>query len=304
MTHPLPPSRANASMPPVDEDARRPDSLAFGWRFAVWLLAFPLAVWLCARHTWSGDAVCVLLLGLNIAHGVHLQHQTLHLSGFRSRRANEIAGVLLGLPALVSYYQYRISHLFHHAKIGTPEHNATYDFRFRQRGWLERVRMYLLPQHCLAFPAQMTRFVRGIDVHPYRAAQQANVRRFYRVAAFALLLLALWCIADRSPTPALIWLIALIGVALPAHALTEYPEHVGCERQSTDLFANTRSISSNALMRWYTNANNLHVEHHLVPDLPFHRLARLHDQLRPLMRHVEPGYLAFYYRRLASARSV
>lgn len=304
MTHPLPPSCENTAIPDVDDDARRPDPLAFGWRFAVWLLVFPLAAWLRARHTWSADTACVLLLGLNIAHGVHLQHQTLHLSGFRSRRANEVAGVLLGLPALVSYYQYRISHLFHHAKIGTPEHNATYDFRFRQRSWLERARMYLLPQHCLAFPSQMLRFVRGIDIHPYRPAQQPNVRRFYGVAAVALLLLALWCIGERSAAPAVIWLIALTGVALPVHALTEYPEHVGCERQSTDLFANTRSISSNALMRWYTNANNLHVEHHVAPDLPFHRLAPLHHRLRPLMQHVEPGYLAFYYRRVAGERSV
>ena len=59
----------------------------------------------------------VVILGLGIAHGVELCHQALHNTGFTNSSLNEIIGVALGLPLLVSFYEYRISHLAHHKHV-------------------------------------------------------------------------------------------------------------------------------------------------------------------------------------------
>ena len=70
------------------------------------------------------------VLGCMFAHAVELQHQCLHYSAFKSRRANRIIGVILGLPTLTSFHAYRRSHLEHHRKLGSAEDIPFFNYRF------------------------------------------------------------------------------------------------------------------------------------------------------------------------------
>jgi fatty acid desaturase len=54
-------------------------------------------------------------------------------------------------------------------------------------------------------------------------------------------------------------------------------------------------------MTWFTNGNNYHVEHHLMPNLPIERLADLHAEVRDQLLYYQPGYLK-YFRDLIRGR--
>jgi fatty acid desaturase len=91
-----------------------------------------------------------------------------------------------------------------------------------------------------------------------------------------------------------VWAVSLLLVGSPIHALIEMPEHFGCNALSTSAFENTRTIRSNAFMRWFTNSNNFHVEHHLWPGVPLQRVHELHARCQPWSLHFNKGYRQFY----------
>ena len=234
----------------------------------------------------------IIVLGLAMAHGVELQHQALHATGFRSRIANELWGIVLGLPMLVSYYEYRINHLKHHSLLGTPENKEHFDYG-SGCDLIDLLRRYLLVEHYRNFVVNLARVCTRRDVTGFTLKQQPKVRRFYLIALVFISTLLACSITDYSATPALDWVAALLLVASPVHALIELPEHYACDQSSTDPFRNTRTVTSNAFMTWFTNSNNLHVEHHLRPELPLQELPNLHREICDRIQFKNKGYADF-----------
>ncbi len=93
----------------------------------------------------------------------------------------------------------------------------------------------------------------------------------------------------------LAWPLAhlLLGVYL-------MPEHTGLGGAGSQL-QRTRTIRSNALVRWLMWNMPYHAEHHAHPGVPFHSLPALHRLLAPALIHVEPGYIAFHLRAIRIA---
>jgi fatty acid desaturase len=69
---------------------------------------------------------------------------------------------------------------------------------------------------------------------------------------------------------------------------------VFCDDGTTDVLRNTRTIAGSRLSTWYTNSNNLHVEHHVNMRIPMQRLPGEGERLRHGATHVERGYWEFY----------
>lgn len=271
--------------------------IAYGWRIMVWCGFLALGITLCTGHApiWR-VGVGVLVIGLTIVHGVQLQHQALHNTGFRSRRANEFWGVVLGIPALVSFYEYRVAHLFHHAKLGKPEHQDLYNLV--QDGKPSKAQGFLLAHYVRTFLPHLCRVLRSrpLEHHVYRYSrvQQRQFKRFYVVGGGFILVLAALGLVLETWLPLATWLLALLLVAVPIHAVFEFPEHVGCDVSLTDVTKNTRSIRSNVFMRWLTHYNNLHAEHHLEPKTPFHLLPTIHTKISMALEESRSGYIDFY----------
>jgi fatty acid desaturase len=77
-------------------------------------------------------------------------------------------------------------------------------------------------------------------------------------------------------------------------------EHFGGEPGA--IVTNTRTVRSNRLVRAMFWNTNLHVEHHLMPNVPASKISRLH----PLVRDhavVHSGYVAFHRHALALIKS-
>lgn len=276
--------------------------MSFGWRVGLWAALIAAGAWLSTLGPWWVQAVGIVLLGAAMAHGVELSHQALHHTGFESRRLNEVLGVAMGLPMLVSFYEYRINHLKHHALLGTPENKEFFDYG--DETWTLKglaLRFFML-RHYLSFTGRLAKAMAGRTVGDYHPRYQRQVQSFYWISAAALLALAAWCWAVGSALPLVVWLVSLLLVASPIHALIEMPEHFGCNPQSTSAFDNTRTIRSNAFMRWFTNSNNFHVEHHLWPNVPLQRVHELHERCQSWSHHFNPGYRQFYSQAWSAGR--
>ena len=80
----------------------------------------------------------------------------------------------------------------------------------------------------------------------------------------------------------------------PAHQLQNLIEHVGLPH-GEDIFANTRSTRTNAVMRWLCWQMQYHTAHHAFPSVPFFRLKALNREIFTA-RGVQPptmSYLGF-----------
>lgn len=268
---------------------------ALGWRVPLWFAGICAGFALAALETFGLQVLGVVVLGLSVAQGVELSHQALHNTGFQSRALNEYIGVLLGLPMLVSFYEYRQSHLGHHAKIGTPDDTEYFDYgNGAWTAWRVITWLFML-QHYRQFLAKSLLALRGAPLPDLPKRMQIRGRAFYLLAWICILLLvAVGFYTGKPLQPLLIWIVALVSIATPVHALIEMPEHYGCDHDTVDVLHNTRSMPSNRLMQWFTNGNNFHVEHHQYPNVPLQNARKVYEILAPAHRYNEPGYRDFY----------
>ncbi len=225
------------------------------------------AAWLVAMSGPWTIVPAVVLLGLAQSALFAPIHETMHLTAFRSRRANAVVGWLAACPSLLNWHFYAVFHLAHHRFTQdpardpelTPPPPAALD------GYLLRV---LAVNYWRARAAVLVDCWRGdLSAYPYiPAASQRRVVASVRwmcvfVATVALGSAALfgWWV------PFVFWLIpqAVGQVFLRLYLLTE---HTGCAETPNGL-VNTRTTLTNRVTRL------AHVEHELpcgAPPLPLH----------------------------------
>ena len=94
-------------------------------------------------------------------------------------------------------------------------------------------------------------------------------------------------------TPVLFW-VWLLPVLLGQPFLRLYllAEHGDCP-QVANMFANTRTTFTTAMVRFVAWNMPYHVEHHVYPSVPFHKLPALHGLMRDELRVTADGYAAF-----------
>ena len=280
----------------------RSSDVVFGMKLSLYAILIGAFSYLDLFGGTAVRVVGVVGLGLMFAHGVELQHQVLHHLGFRNRKLNDCVGVLLGLPMLVSYAGYQASHLRHHRQIGTPDNKEFFDYgdqygyarpRWWRSAWLWFHR-FLMIGHYAQFLRTLATVMLGRNVPRETSRVSRRICGDYlaMLAFMTLLAAASWEMGDLLVV--WLWVAPLCLVAAPVHAMIEMPEHYRCDTSNTDVFANTRTIRSNALMAWFTNCNNFHVEHHLMPGLPMERLPDLHEAIAPKLRHFHPTYVEFF----------
>ena len=282
-------------MPAVDSQWSQVSSLAFGWRVIAWVTMIGIGALLTVQSDVAFWIAGIILMGLAFAHGVELSHQALHNTAFVNLRLNEVVGLVLGLPMLVSFYEYKHLHLRHHAKVGTMDDSEYFDYG--SGAWsLPRVIAWLsMAAHYKTYIKNLCVVLRGKQVEGFPERKQFKIRLFYLISfAGALTLIGLGVLNGRGLHWIVAWISSMLLIATPVHALIEFPEHYGCQRDVTDIFRNTRSISSNCMMHWFTNYNNFHVEHHLHPWMPLQNAPKLYALIAPRHHYQQASYFKFY----------
>lgn len=229
--------------------------------------------------------------GFILACALGAAHDCGHGTYATSRIVNRLAGAAWSSVILFNFTVYKYYHLEHHAKTGM-------DGDTEPRGKFPSIWAYIASLPTLSFfsafwkmsldiqRGQFPHFVRG-----ERAKRDARIdnRILGGWVLSAILCTAMW------PTIFLYgyWLPLLFY--FPMVFFTSLPEHYGCE-DTTDGQRNTRSVTSNAVFRFFFWNGNFHAEHHLLPRVPSWNLPDLHKLLRGSLVHSETSYLRFHAR--------
>ena len=242
-------------------------------------------------------ALGIFVIGAMFAHAVELQHQCLHFSAFHSRRLNKAIGILLGLPTLTSFHAYRRSHLEHHRNLGTSNDAPFFKYRFMEKPSIGSLLYDLFGiSHIKAslsaiFGSGDSRLIRVPEgVEPNNISERFD----YGLMGFILVCSIFAALAFGPIVVLKVWILPLLLVAQPLHFLIELPEHIGCDDGTSDVLRNTRTIVGTGFSRWFTNYNNMHVEHHLEPTLSMDQMPIVYGQLTGQHKYLSQSYYQFY----------
>ena len=218
-----------------------------------------------------------------MAHGVLLnflyaaQHELSHGTVFKTKWPNELFGRAIGFLMIFGRDFDWIQHSAHHQ----------YTQNWEKDGELARdpytLRSYLLWMSGVTYwwtrCTRMLRLARGIVLEPYvRPDQHPIVIREARWHLAGYALIAVASVAFQSWAAVIVWLAPMVAMK-PVHQLQNTIEHLGLSHRD-DIFKNTRSTRTNAVLRWLCWQMPYHTAHHAFPSVPFWRLKELDAELK------------------------
>lgn len=288
-----------------------PSDLA-GWRavFSIWLvIGLSLAATALWPHPHVFIAAVLVVGGRQLALAI-LMHEASHYTLFRTRRLNNFAGNwLAGYFIWIDVDRYREHHRIHHAKTGTEEDT-------------DRSLVTGLPTTRASLARKFIRDVTGLtalrrifgltlmDLGVIKWTVANDVKTLpqagRRVGSYVTAALRNMgpVVAANAALAGLLWALGhlwvyWVWVAAYASTFSLYlrirslAEHA-CTERTTDMTKNTRSTRAGVLARATVAPLhvNYHIEHHVLPSVPYFRLGEMHRILR--QRGVvppSPGYL-------------
>ncbi len=263
-----------------------------------WALALPLALApvalaaIAAIPTAPGWATVPLYLvaGWCLAAMGLIGHDCTHGAVTGSRRADAWLGSFLLTHLFMSFEAYRALHLAHHRWNAYDRDPSADSPRLQaQTDLVTHVLFLLVP---LGFPTfqVVPGWLSGFGLAPagYPRVDRGRVRlQLLGVIAYhSLLVGALPDGAYRAYLGA--WVLALV-FAMQLLAFN----HLFVEMYTDCILCNTRNVRTWPLLGWITLFQGYHVEHHLLPGVPWYRLPEVHRSLEALGGTTYPvdGYL-------------
>lgn len=250
------------------------------------------AILLCGGLIAAGVPGWQLLLpvqGVLLVFLFTLEHECTHRTPFASERLNDWVGRFCGLALVLPFEWFRWFHLAHHRWTNLPGKDPELAVEKPETlpAWLWHVSGLPFWGAGLRLMAALVLGRAEGDYLPEGA--RARIVREARGMALVYAGLAtslIW-------TPAVLWvwvLPALLGQ--PALRLYLLAEHGDCPRVA-NMFENTRTTFTNRIIRFLAWNMPYHVEHHVWPAVPFHRLPEVHALMREELRVTAEGYAAF-----------
>jgi fatty acid desaturase len=218
-----------------------------------------------------------------------LEHEATHQTPFASARLNEWVGRLCGFLILLPFAWFRYFHLAHHRWTNIPGCDPELgSAKPATRGaWVWHVSgiPYWIAQARLMGALVVGRAAG--DYLPAGALPRIVAEARVMAVGYALVAVSLFV------TPVLFWVwLCPVLLGQPFLRLYLLAEHGDCP-QVTNMFENTRTTFTTAVMRFLAWNMPYHVEHHVYPAVPFHKLPALHGLMKEELRVTAEGYGAF-----------
>ena len=218
-----------------------------------------------------------------------LEHEATHKTPFASERLNEAVGHLCGFVLLLPFQWFRYFHLAHHrwTNLAGRDPELASEKPSGKKAWAWHVSglTYWISEARLMVDLAYGR-ARG-DYLPAGALPRIVAEARWMLVGYALVLASLLI----SPLLFWVWLLPML-LGQPALRLYLLAEHGDCP-QVANMFENTRTTFTTALMRFLAWNMPYHVEHHVYPAVPFHQLPALHRLMKDELRVTADGYTAF-----------
>ena len=273
------------------------------------LLSAGVATCILAARDHAAWPIAATLSGLAITAFFPALHESGHGTAFRTpwlnRSTTWLAAVLMGqAPSF-----FREFHWEHHRETQNRERDPEVALGRGLLGdWPSNPLLYIFLASGQALLLGKLMFTLACAVLPtklWRAQfpwiRDAHVRAVARESRIVLALLATFVAAGLTYIPGFPALLLAWPIAHLILGLYLLPEHTGLPQDGTQLHR-TRTLTTNAAIRWWMWNMPYHGEHHAYPAVPFHALPQLHQRLAPELEHATGGYLAFH--REALLRSI
>jgi len=266
------------------------------WRSTLHIALEWGAILLCASLCWRFwhpllYVLSVVFIGARQHALLILMHDGSHLRLFRSRRVNDwLTEVFLAWPFVAfSMRDYRRSHFAHHRFVNSDRDPDW--MRKRNRDWAFPMGPLALTKLLVSILlgggiARQLGYARNVSRAPEADAQSARqpdplareltIGRIVFLAASAALLVVL----DLWLPFLLFWVVPFATWTQLALHLRSIAEHFAIP-EGEGMWGDTRNTLPGVLDRIFLGSKNIgyHIDHHLYPSVPFHRLPELHALL-------------------------
>lgn len=228
-----------------------------------------------------------------------LEHECTHHTPFATPALNDWIGRACGVVLLLPFEWFRYFHLAHHRWTNIPGRDPELEGAKPETRaqWLWHVSglPYWLGMARVTLALALGRGAAGYLPSPALPRIRAEAR--WMLAGYAALATTVFW------TPILLW-VWLVPVLLGQPFLRLYllAEHGDCP-QVTNMFENTRTTFTTRAVRFLAWNMPFHVEHHVYPSVPFHRLPMLHGLMQDRLQVTSQGYAAFTRDYLARRQS-
>ena len=240
-----------------------------------------------------------------------LMHDGVHYRLFRNRRLNDwVTEVLLAWPNLISARAYRKNHFAHHLYLNTDRdpdwvrRQGDPDWSF-PKGWSDLSRLLLRDLSGLGAIAFL-RIARSVLSKDTGIGKGVTYLRYGFYLAIALILV--W--ASAVELFILYWFVPMFTWLIFIFRVRSIAEHSAIQGRYS-AYASTRTTCASLIERIFVAPKNVnyHIEHHLYPSVPFHRLPQLHALLlsKPGFRdaaHLTRTYWGVLKEAAGSQRSI
>lgn len=237
-----------------------------------------------------GWPLALLPLGILTMFLFTLSHECTHFTPFRTAWLNQILGHAVSLPLLLPFTWFRYFHLAHHKYTNDPERDPELDHGPRPETWPQFL-IYLSGWgYWRGMAGQIWRNAFGALDAPYLPARQ---HRAMRVEARVLLALYALIAVSQFWSPLALWLwIVPSLIGQPFLRLYLLAEHGRCPPVA-NMLENSRTTYASRAVRFVAWNMPFHAEHHSYPNVPFHKLPELNQDLASLLKTTSPDYPSF-----------
>ncbi|MEL7254706.1 MAG: fatty acid desaturase [Pseudomonadota bacterium] len=247
--------------------------------FGTWI-ALGLPLWQVVLVA-QGIVICFLFT---------LEHEATHKTPFRTEWLNEWVGRFCGVMILQPFTWFRYFHLAHHRFTNIPGKDPELDGGVKPQTWGAYLRFISGLPFWWDLAVQTVGNALGRDPGAYiprHARPRVIVEARWMLGVYALVAASLFF----SPLLFWVWILPCV-LGQPFLRLYVLAEHGRCAFVA-NMFENTRTTYTNRVVRFLAWNMPYHVEHHSLPQVPFHKLPELHGRMQGHHKVVSNGYREF-----------
>ena len=278
-----------ASLPP--EDKARLTTLSD--RAGLWHLAGHLGLILLLGGMIAvgvpGWWLLLPLQGIALVFLFTLEHECTHRTPFATPGLNDWVGRICGFVLILPFEWFRYFHLAHHRWTNIAGQDPELDGEKPEtlRAWVWHVSGLPYWRGMAQVTLALALGKGGARYLPGPALPRIRAEARIMLAGYGMVVASLFA----SPLLVWVWLVPVL-LGQPFLRLYLLAEHGDCPRVA-NMFENTRTTFTTALVRFLAWNMPFHVEHHTYPAVPFHRLSDLHSLLQSHLQVTAQGYRAF-----------